>query len=109
MKFDILKTRRGKLVASIKLELDKATPDMDNIIKCIDEYEKDNLETIEKLRKVKLVDTKRINGALKQTIKAHGPVTMLLIGSATKRIYGSLLEPTPKPNLIQRILQWVRK
>ena len=46
---------------------------------------------IEKLKKEKLYETKRISGALKQTINAHGPITSLLIGSATKRIYGALL------------------
>lgn len=109
MKFNILKTRRGKLEAKIKLELANPTPNINNILKSIDEFEKDNLETIEKLRKDKLVDTKRINGALKQTIKAHGPITMLLIGSATKRIYGSLLEPTPKGNWFTRLIKRFKK
>lgn len=35
--------------------------------------------------------TRKISGALKQTINAHGPITKELIGSATKRIYGNLL------------------
>lgn len=107
MRFDILKTRRGKLEAKIQFELDKAAPNIENILKSVDDYEKNNIETIEKLRKTKLVDTKKINGALKQTIKAHGPITMVLIGSATKRIYGALLEPTPKETLLQKILKWV--
>jgi hypothetical protein len=33
---------------------------------------------------------KLINGALKQTINAHGPITKERIGSATKRILGAL-------------------
>lgn len=33
---------------------------------------------------------KLINGALKQTINAHGPITEKRIGSATKRILGAL-------------------
>jgi len=33
---------------------------------------------------------KLINGALKQTINAHGPITKKHIGSATKRILGAL-------------------
>jgi len=107
MKFDILKTRRGKLEAKIKLELANHAPNIDNMLKSIDDYEKDNLETIDKLKKDKLVDTKKINGALKQTIKAHGPITMLLIGSATKRIYGALLEPTPKDNWFKKLLKWI--
>ena len=35
--------------------------------------------------------TKKISGAIKQTIDVHGPITKDLIGSATKRIYGNLL------------------
>ena len=113
MKFNILKTRRGKLEKKIRLELifDNHLINVENILKAVDEYEKDNLDTIEKLRKEKNVDSKRINGALRQTINSHGPITMLLIGSATKRILGSLLsnEPTKKKTLIQKILTWVRK
>lgn len=112
MKFDILKTRRGKLEQKIRLELifDRQFINVDNILKAVDEYEKDNLDTIEKLKKEKSVDSKRINGALRQTINAHGPITMLLIGSATKRIHGALIEPTKKKKtLIQRIISWIRK
>lgn len=111
MKFNILKTRRGKLEQKIRLELifDKQFINVENIMKAVDDYEKDNLETIEKLRKEKSVDSKRINGALRQTINAHGPITMLLIGSATKRIHGALMEPTKKKSLIQRIIRWIRK
>ena len=111
MKFDILKTRRGKLEDKIRIEIlqtintDKTLIDM--ILQHVDEYEKDNLATIEKLKKEKQVDTKKINGALKQTINAHGPITKVLIGSATKRIYGALLE-TPKPNIFKRLLRWIR-
>jgi hypothetical protein len=113
MKFDIFKTRRGKLEQKLKIELfqtintDETLIDM--ILKHVDEYEKDNLETIEKLRKEKSVDTKRINGALRQTINAHGPITMLLIGSATKRIHGALIEPTKKKKtLIQKFFNWLK-
>jgi hypothetical protein len=111
MKFDILKTRRGKLEQKIRIEIlqtintDETLIDM--ILQHVDEYEKDNLATIEKLKKEKQVDTKKINGALKQTINAHGPITKVLIGSATKRIYGALLE-TPKPNIFKRLLRWIK-
>jgi hypothetical protein len=40
---------------------------------------KNNLATIDKLKRGKTIDTKRINGALKCTIKAHGPITMVLM------------------------------
>ena len=33
---------------------------------------------------------KAINGALRSTIKAHGPITNVWIGSAGKRIMGAL-------------------
>jgi len=91
MGFNLLKTRGGKLENTIKQELDKQKPDLNVIMDSIHEYEKSNLATIEKLKRDKKVETNRINGALKQTIQAHGPITMALIGSATKRIYGSIL------------------
>ena len=97
MKFNILKTRRGKLEDKISKELVFEKPKIETILKAVDEYEKDNVDTIEKLRKDKTFDTKRINGALRQSIDAHGPITKLLIGSATKRIYGALLDRTNAP------------
>lgn len=91
MNFKILKTRHGKLTEKVRLELDSKKPSLENILKHIDDYEQNNLNTIDKLRKEKIYETKRISGALKQTINAHGPITPTFIGSATKRIYGSLL------------------
>lgn len=97
MGFNKHKTRRGKLEAKINTELSLPKPSIDKILIFVDGYEKDNLETIEKLKKNKVYDTKRINGALRSTITAHGPITMLLIGSATKRIHGALLDISSKP------------
>jgi hypothetical protein len=91
MNFKILKTRHGKLTEKIRTELESKNPSLENILKHIDDYEENNLNTIDKLRKEKIYETKRISGALKQTINAHGPITPTFIGSATKRIYGSLL------------------
>jgi hypothetical protein len=110
MKFNKLKTRRGKLGVKLKQEFPLLNEtELENVLLIIDSYEKDNLATIEKLKKVKLVDTKKINGALKQTIKAHGPITMVLIGSATKRIYGALLDTVkPTETKINKILKWLR-
>jgi len=88
-----LKSRRGRLEKKIEEELLKPDPILKNIIDYIDEYETDNLNTIEKLKRVKKIEMARINGALRQSINAHGPITKELIGSASKRIYGSLLEP----------------
>lgn len=87
----LIKTRKGRLENYIKLELNKDIPNYINIIKTIDSYQKDNTDTIDKLKKGKRVDMNKINGALKQTINAHGPITKELIGSASKRIHGSLL------------------
>ena len=105
----ILQTRRGKLEEKLRLEL-KTNPSVESILVYIDEYEKANLATIEKLKREKVLDTKRISGALKQAINAHGPITKILIGSATKRIYGALLiNPTKnKQNILTKILNWIR-
>jgi hypothetical protein len=87
-------TRRGKLESKISVILTGlANPELEvgKILDAVDDFESANLATIDKLKKKKQVDSKRINGALKQTINAHGPITKLLIGSASKRIYGSML------------------
>lgn len=77
------------------------TPDkLNEMITAVNEYEKVNLDTISKLKKDKLYETKRISGALRQTINAHGPITLNYIGSATKRIHGSLLENPNKDKQI---------
>lgn len=76
------------------------------VLNVFSKYEESNLELIDKLKRSKTVETNKIKGALKQTINAHGPIDKRLIGSATKRIYGSLLtneEPKLKfswPNFI---------
>lgn len=84
-------TRRGKLENKITIELSKIDPKVGNVLDAVDDFEKDNIATIDKLKKKKQIDTKRITGALRQTINAHGPITKLLIGSCTKRVYGALL------------------
>ena len=111
MKFNILKTRRGRLKEKIKVELSKSKPNTELILKHIDEYEKDNLETIDKLRRDKVLITKRITGALKQSIGVHGPITKVLIGSATKRILGALLEDKKdkKESKLKIVLRWIKK
>lgn len=109
MGFNILKTRGGKLENTIKQELEKAEPDLVVIMDSVYEYEKSNLATIEKLKRDKKLETNRINGALKQTIQAHGPITMTLIGSATKRIYGSILSDEKKESFINRLKKFFTK
>lgn len=98
------RTRKGKLKEKLGLELDKQKPNLENILQFVDEYEKNNLETIKKLKRQKSITLRKINGSLKQTIDSHGPITMVLIGSASKRIYGNLLE-NKKKNIIRKIIK----
>ena len=72
------------------------------ILNVFSKYEEFNLNLITKLKRGKTVETNKIKGALKQTINAHGVIDKRHIGSATKRIYGSLLnneEPKIKLHL----------
>jgi len=111
MKFNILKTRKGVLQSKIKENFGDVLDNdrIEELMNLFDEYESNNLVTIEKLKKEKTVTTKKINGGLKQTIQAHGPITMVLIGSASKRIYGALLDTTnKKEGFIERILKWIK-
>ena len=85
--------RKVRLTNKLTNELDKPEPKLEDILKCIDTYEQDNLATIKKLKRKRSVESKKISGALKDSINAHGPITKLLIGSATKRVVGSLLVP----------------
>lgn len=111
MKFNILKTRRGRLKFKLgTLIEDKGKDDkskLEEMLVCVEEYEKNNLETIKKLRRKRLSDIIRINGALKQAIFSHGPITKELIGSASKRIYGSLLDSS-EGNAFTRFFNSIR-
>ena len=92
--FNTLKTRNGKLKYKLInnfLNKNLTDKDIDNLMSVIEDYEKVNLSSIDKLKKDKAIQSKRISGALKQTINAHGVITKELIGSATKRIMGALL------------------
>ena len=92
--FNALKTRNGKLRNKLSnnfLNKKLTDKDIDDLISVIENYEKVNLTSIDKLKKDKAIESKRISGALKQTINAHGVITKELIGSATKRIMGALL------------------
>ncbi len=93
-----------KLKLRKKIEICSLTNDIDGILKAVDEYEKDNLSTIEKLKRKRQIELNRINGALKQTINAHSVITKQLIGSASKRIYGSLLaDKTQKQKIFDKL------
>jgi hypothetical protein len=111
MKFDLIATRKGVLMLNIRCELASPKPNPDKILSYIKEYEKKNLETIEKLRREKKIETNKIKGALKSTILAHGPITMVLIGSATKRIWGSLLvdKNALKTNIFKKLVNKFNK
>jgi hypothetical protein len=87
----MIKTRKSKLENRIKDVLSQKKPKLEDIISAVDDYEKNNLKTIEKLKKKKGLEIKKINGAIKQTLHAHGPITKQYITSASKRIYGALL------------------
>jgi hypothetical protein len=112
MKNKIYFTRRGKLKSGLELNLLNKTVgsnEIEVILNMVDEYEKDNVDTIEKLKRDKKVELNKINGALRQTINAHGDITKILIGSASKRIYGSLLtSEKPKQTLLEKILTWIK-
>lgn len=110
MGFNLLKTRSGKLENTINIELTKSNPNVEKILDAVYEYEKANLITIEKLKRDKKIITNRISGAIKQTIQSHGPITMVLIGSATKRIYGAILSDEPnKKSFINKIISIINK
>jgi hypothetical protein len=105
MKFNILKTRKGRLKEKISsLVLKK---DIEGILEAVDEYEKDNLDTIKKLKRIQSLDINKINGALKQTINAHSIITKDLIGSASKRIYGALLDNSNDKTIFIKIKRWL--
>ena len=103
----ILKSRKDKIKNVIEYKFGgKLTPsEINEILLVFDVYQEDNLDTIEKLKRDKVYDTKRISGALKQTINAHGPITAQFIGSATKRIYGALLDNTKKENFFIKLFK----
>lgn len=108
MKFNIFKTRNGKLrnkLVNNFLNKKITEKDVETIMSMVDEYEKANLSTIDKLKKDKSTESKRISGALKQTIDAHSVITKELIGSATKRIMGALLinKKTKKEIICEKI------
>ena len=84
-------TRENSLRNKINEELSHPTPETKRIIEIFNEFEVDNIKSINKLKRIKKMDDKKIIGALKQTINAHGPITYDFLGSATKRINGALM------------------
>ena len=108
MGLHIFTTRKNKLRKQLENVLHRIEPnqtELDFLVAAFEEYQKDNLDTIEKLKRERHFETKRISGALKQTINAHGPITKQFIGSATKRIHGALLSNINKENFITRLFK----
>ena len=103
------KSRRVKLENKINDVLNKKGSTIEEILIIVDDYERDNLNTIEKLKKKKLVEMKLIMGGLKQCISAHGDITSQYITSASKRIYGALLldEKLTKRNKYYNIIKLI--
>lgn len=89
MKF---RNRKDRLLYEIESELRAKNPSVERLFDIFEQHEKDNISLIEKLNKKKRPVLNKINGALKQSINAHGPITTSNFGSAAKRVYGSLLE-----------------
>lgn len=94
MSFYKFKTREERLINKLNNSFlnKKLTKDeINEIVEIFNQYEKVNIDTINKLKKDKQIETKRISGAIKSFLNAHPVLTKELIGSLTKRIYGSLL------------------
>ena len=108
---NMFKSRKGKLKSVLERKFGDKLDDNDinDILAVFDMYQKDNLDSIDKLKRDKVYETKRISGALKQTINAHGPITKQFIGSATKRVYGSLLNNEKKESFIIRLWKKIWK
>jgi uncharacterized membrane-anchored protein YjiN (DUF445 family) len=112
MIFNILKTRNGKLKNKLTagfLNKKINENDIELIINIVEEYEKANLSTIDKLKRKQKIQSKRISGAIKQTIDAHGNITKMLIGSATKRIMGALLTNEKKESFMYKLKMFLTK
>lgn len=110
----MIKSRREILKNNLSFNLLNKSigeQEIELILKMVDEYQKKNLDTITKLKKVRKLEFNKIKGGLKQSINAHGPITKELIGSATKRIWGALLtnEETLMDKLKKQLLSVMKK
>jgi hypothetical protein len=99
----MLYTRKDKLRYKIEQELMQPIPNIDKILFHFYNFEKNNIDTIEKLKRDRKVDIRKINGAIKQTLNDHPNFNKNLIGSMGKRIYGSMLQQK-KENIFKRFL-----
>jgi hypothetical protein len=112
MELQIFKTRKNKLKQQLEFILTQNYPSqikLDFLMLAVDEYQKANLASIEKLKRERHLETKKISGALKQTLNAHGPITKQFIGSATKRIHGALLSNVKEESFLTKLWKKIWK
>jgi hypothetical protein len=108
MEIQIFKTRKNKLRKHLEFVLQRMEPtetELDFLMLAFDEYQKDNLDTIEKLKRKRHLETRRISGAIKQFLNVHPTLTKMLIGSLTKRIYGALLINVKEESFLTRLFK----
>lgn len=101
------KSRKDKLIDRVKNEISSKKPNYEHIGEIIDDYERTNLNIIRKLKVKRRFIANKVNGALKQTINAHGPITKNLIGSASKRIMGSLEDSDSKEKTKFEVISFI--
>ena len=99
------KSRRKTLRSDIKNELLNQQPNLNTIMGFVDEYEVNNINTIERLRRGKTITMNRIKGGITQAINAHGPIDTELIPSLSKRIYGAILSDQKKNKINENIIR----
>ncbi len=63
--------------------------DIDKVLQAVNQYSATTISQIKGIPEAQLM--RMISGQLRTTIKAHGPITMEQIGSASKRIATQLL------------------
>ena len=80
----MIKSRKNKLENRIRDILNRKKPTVEDVLEAVEDYERNNLKTIEKLKKKKSLEVKKINGALKQTINAHGDIRANVFGFVKK-------------------------
>lgn len=99
--------KQFKLSNRIKKLMSNPETTHEDYVQLFELYEKNNLNKIRKLTLVNVPKAKMISGALKSCIDAHGPITKLLISSATKRVMGSLTSNNEKKSLISKLIKWI--
>jgi len=97
-------TRRGRLESELKSKFTNkgiTNDDIKVICDLFDYYENNNLQTIDKLRKEKKIEMRRINGAIKQFLNVHPILTKELVSSLGKRIYGAILSDKKEKTIVK--------